>query len=190
VPGGIDPSGLLANLVAGVEVRFDGVPAPLFYVQDQQINAQAPYTLAGAYTTHVDVRVQGKSVGPIDLPVAQTCPALLPLIANPDGSPNGDTAPVAAGAVLTLYATGEGLTDGSNISGQPAGVPLAHPLAPVAVTIAGVPADVLFAGSAPGLIGVMQLNVRVPGGFLAPGKTSLSLTVGGAAAPSIPLWIK
>ena len=120
----------------------------------------------------------------------RSCPALLPLIVNPDGSPNTDTAPVAAGTVLTLYATGEGLTDGANISGQPAGVPLAHPLAPVVVTIAGIPVDVLFAGRAPGLIGVMQINARVPGGFLAPGKTDLSLTVGATAAPSIPLWLK
>jgi uncharacterized protein (TIGR03437 family) len=114
----------------------------------------------------------------------------LPLIVNPDGSPNSDTAPVAAGAVLTLYATGEGLTDGPNISGQPAGVPPAHPLLPVVVTVAGIPVDILFAGSAPGLIGVMQINARVPGGFLTSGKTDLSLSVGGTAAPSIPLWLK
>jgi uncharacterized protein (TIGR03437 family) len=77
------------------------------------------------------------------------------------------------------------------VAGKPAAPPLACPLQPVSVTIAGIPAEVLFAGSAPGLIGVMQINARVPGGgFLAPGKTSLSLTVGGAAAPSIPIWLR
>jgi uncharacterized protein (TIGR03437 family) len=190
VPGGIDATGLLANLVAGVEVRFDGVPAPLFYVQNQQINAQAPYTIAGAASTHVEVRVRGKSAGTIDLPVAAASPALLPVITNQDGSPNGDTAPAPPGSVLTLYATGEGVTDGANIAGQPAGVPLARPLLPVTVTIAGIPVDVLFAGSAPGMVGMLQINARVPSGFLAPGKTDLALTVGGTAATAIAVWLK
>jgi uncharacterized protein (TIGR03437 family) len=190
VPGNLESTGLLANLVAGVEVRFDNVPVPLFYVQNQQINAQAPYTLAGASATHIEVRVQGESAGSIDLPVSPASPALLPVILNPDGSTNGEAAPVAAGAILTLYATGEGLNDGSNIAGRPAGVPLAHPLLPVVLTVAGIPMDVLFAGSAPGQIGVMQINVRIPGGFLSPGKTDLSLTVGGIAAPAIPIWLK
>jgi uncharacterized protein (TIGR03437 family) len=190
VPGGIDPSGLLSNLVAGVEVRFDKVPAPLFYVQNEQINVQVPYTVAGSANTHVEVRVQGRSAGVTDLPVAVAIPALLPVIVNQDGSPNSDSAPAPPGSVLTLYATGEGLTDGANVAGQPAAIPLARPLLPVAVTIAGIPVDVLFAGSAPGLVGMMQVNARVPGGFLAPGRTEVALTVGGTAAPAVSVWLK
>jgi uncharacterized protein (TIGR03437 family) len=190
VPGAIDTTGLLANLVAGVEVRFDNVPAPLFYVQNQQINAQVPYTLSGASTTHIEVRVNAKSVASTDLPVAAASPALLPSIVNQDGSPNGETSPAPSGTVLTLYATGEGVTDGANIAGKPATSPLAKPLLPVALTIAGLPVELLFAGSAPGQIGVMQLNARVPGGFLAPGRTDINLTVGGTAAPSVSVWIR
>ena len=190
VPGTIDTTGLLANLVAGVEVRFDNVPAPLFYVQNQQINAQVPYTLSGASTTHIEVRVNAKSVASTDLPVAAASPALLPSIVNQDGSPNGETSPAPSGTVLTLYATGEGVTDGANIAGKPATSPLAKPLLPVALTIAGLPVELLFAGSAPGQIGVMQLNARVPGGFLAPGRTDINLTVGGTAAPSVSVWIR
>jgi uncharacterized protein (TIGR03437 family) len=190
VPGGMDANGLLANLVSGVDVRFDNIPAPLFYVQHEQINAQVPYTIAGVASTHIDVRLQGKSVTAIDLPVSAANPALLPVIVNQDGSPNSDSSPASAGTVLTVYATGEGMTDGANLAGKPAAAPLSHPLLPVTVTIAGVPVDVLFAGSAPGLIGVMQINARVPGGFLAPGKTDLALTVGGASGPAITVWVK
>jgi uncharacterized protein (TIGR03437 family) len=112
------------------------------------------------------------------------------MIVNQSGSVNSDSDPAQQGALLTLYATGEGLTDGANNTGQPAGTPLAHPRLPVTLTIAGLQAEVLFAGSAPGLIGVMQINARVPAGFLAPGKTDVALTVGGIAAPLVQLWLK
>jgi uncharacterized protein (TIGR03437 family) len=190
VPGGIDSTGLLANLVAGVEVRFDHVPAPLFYVQNQQINAQAPYSIAGAGSTHMEVRVQSKVVGAADLPVAAAAPALLPVITNQDGSPNSETSPASPGTVLTVYATGEGMTDGADIAGRVASSPLGVPILPVTVTIAGLPVDLLFAGEAPGLVGVMQINARVPGGFLAPGRTEIALTVGGTTAPSVSIWLK
>jgi hypothetical protein len=114
VPGAIDSSGLLSNLVAGVEVRFDHVPAPLFYVQNQQINVQAPYTIAGSANTRgglgpQEERRRHRSTGGCGHP------ALLPVITNQDGSPNSDTPPAPPGSVLTLYATGEGLNEGANI---------------------------------------------------------------------------
>src|SRR5262249_59242546 len=108
MPGGIEAAGLLANLVAGVEVRFDGVPAPLFYVENQQINAQVPYTIAGASTTHIEVRVQGKVVGSADVPVVTANPALLSSIVNPDGTLNGEASPGAAGGVVPTDAAGAG----------------------------------------------------------------------------------
>jgi uncharacterized protein (TIGR03437 family) len=37
---------------------------------------------------------------------------------------------------------------------------------------------VVWAGAAPGLIGVMQLNVRVPAGFLPSGDQAVSLRIG------------
>ena len=190
VPGSLDAAGLLANLVSDAEARFDGVPAPLFYVQAGQVNAQVPYTVSGASTTHLEMRLQGKVRGAVDLPVAAAAPALLPQITNQDGTPNGEGSPAPPATVLTLFATGEGLSDGANLAGKPAALPLASPVLPVTVTIAGVKAEVLFAGSAPGMIGVMQLNVRVPGSFLEPGKADLALTVGGAVAPAIAVWLR
>jgi len=190
VPGSLDASGVLASAVAGVEARFDGVAAPLFYVQGGQINAQVPYTVAGSPSARLEVWFKGKAAGSLDLPVVPAAPALLGLVTNPDGYPNSELDPASSGAVLTLYATGEGLTDGDNVAGKPAAAPLAHPVLPVAVRIAGVPVEVIFAGSAPGTIGVMQINVRVPGGYVAPGKADLVLSVGGAAAPSVSVWLK
>jgi uncharacterized protein (TIGR03437 family) len=190
VTGNFDAAGLLANLVGGVEVRFDGVAAPIFYAQASQINVQVPYTVTAAGVTRLEVWVQGKAAGTLDLPVVAASPALLPLAVNQDGSLNGETAPALRGTVLTFYATGEGLTDGPNITGKAAEAPYPRPRLPVTLAVAGVAAELLFAGSAPGMVGVMQINARIPGGFVAPGQAVVELSVGSAAASAITIWLK
>jgi uncharacterized protein (TIGR03437 family) len=186
----LDPKGVLPATLSGVEVRFDGVAAPIFYAQSGQLNVQVPYTVAGTETVGVEVRYQGKLVGAASVPVAPSAPAMLTLATNPDGSPNTPSAPAARSTWMTFYATGEGLTDGRNVAGIPAQAPYPHPLLPIALTIAGVTAEILYAGSAPDMIGVLQINARVPAGFVAPGETAVLLTVGTVKAPPITIWLK
>ena len=50
----------------------------------------------------------------------------------------------------------------------------------MSLTIGGYTAELLYAGPAPGFAGLMQINARVPAGFLAPGNQSVVLTTGGA----------
>jgi len=73
-------------------------------------------------------------------------------------------APAKPGDVLTLYATGFGLTTPAFEAGQ-----LPDTIAPtvqkVRVTVGGIElgdADVLYAGVTPGLAGVYQVNLRLP----------------------------
>lgn len=188
--GTLDAAGLLSNLVAGVEVRFDGVPAPLFYVQAGQINAQVPYTVAGANSTHIEVRYQARSVGTLDLPVAASAPAFFPVVLNQDGQINSALTPAARGTVVTLYATGEGLTTGANIAGRPAAAPFPAPALPVVLSIGGTSAQLLYAGSAPGFVGLMQLNAVIPGGFVPPGQVPVTLAVGGTTSPILTIWLQ
>jgi uncharacterized protein (TIGR03437 family) len=138
----------------------------------------------------VEVRYQGKLAGAASVPVAPSAPAMLALATNPDGSPNAESAPATRSSWMTFYATGEGLTDGPNVAGKPAQAPYPHPLLPISLTIAGVNADILYAGSAPDMIGVLQINARVPGGFVAPGEAAAALTVGTARAPPVTIWLK
>ena len=93
-------------------------------------------------------------------------------------------------AVLTFYATGEGLTNGSNVSGQAAAVPYPSPLLPVTLTVAGFPAQILYAGSAPGAVGLLQVNARVPAAFIPTGPVAAELAVGSAVAPDLTIWLK
>ena len=161
-----------------------------FYAQSGQINAQVPYGVAGSDASTVAVLYQGKVVGAATVGVAPSAPALLTLATNQDGTVNAQAAPAARGTWMTFYATGEGLTDSGNVAGVPAQAPYPHPLLAISVTIAGVNADILYAGSAPGMIGVMQIDAVVPGGFVAPGETAVALTVGIVQAPPVAIWLK
>jgi len=186
----MDSSGLLANLLADAEVRFDGIPAPLFYAQANQINAQVPYTVAGNANTAIEVFYQGLSVNTATVPVVATAPGIFGTAVNQDGSYNSATNPAPRGTFLTFYATGEGLTNGPNIAGEPAANPYPQPILPVTVTVSGVTAGVAWAGSAPGLVGLLQVNIRVPGGYVPSGAATLELTVGMAVSPDVVIWLQ
>ena len=187
LPGTLDSSGLVANLLGGSEVHFDGVPAPLFYAQAGQINVQAPYTIAGQTSTYVEVLYQGQTVAASNLTVAPAAPAIFPTVLNPDGSWNSAANPAPQGGIVTFFATGEGLTNGSNVAGRTASAPYATPQNPVTVTVGSGAAAVLFAGEAPGLVGMLQVDAQLPTA-LASGPQSLQLTVGAIAAPLLTIW--
>jgi len=52
------------------------------------------------------------------------------------------------------------------------------------VIIGGVPAEVLYAGAAPGQIaGVAQINVKIPM-QIAPGANEVRVTIGGSTSPA------
>lgn len=187
--GTLDSSGFLATEMSGTRVLFDGFPAPLFYAQDTQVNAQIPYEIAGNNSADVEVFFQGVSCGKITLPVAAAAPGIFTggsgsgpaVIINQDGSLNSAANPAASGSVITLYATGEGLGQPPGMDGKPATAPLPKPILPVTLNIGAVPAEILFAGAAPGYSGLMQINTRVPSNA-APGTASLLLRVGTAAS--------
>jgi uncharacterized protein (TIGR03437 family) len=190
VAGAFDAAGLLANSAGGTEVRFGGVSAPVFYAQSGQVTVQVPYGVAQSAATSVEVRYNGQTAGSLIIPVATAVPALFSVATNQDGSPNSQAEPAPPNTVVTLFGTGEGLTDGANLSGQTAATPYAHPHLPVALTVAGVPAQLLFAGSAPGLVGMLQINARLPGGLALSGQATVELTVGAEVSPPIVIWLK
>lgn len=71
--------------------------------------------------------------------------------------------PAEPGEVVATYATGLGPLNGVLASGVPAPAsPLIETLNWPSVTVGGLGAEVLFSGLAPGLVGVNQVDVRVP----------------------------
>ena len=109
------------------------------------------------------------------------CPAAA---LNQDQSVNSEANPASYGSIVTIYATGFGITDPPLNDGQISLDRLPAPWQTVAVELGLEPLEVLYAGQAPGLVaGVMQVNFRLPAaGNQGEGETSLLLRVGQAAA--------
>jgi uncharacterized protein (TIGR03437 family) len=197
VTGNFDASGTLSTTLANVQVLFTGTPvnatpAPLFYVQSNQINAQVPYEMAGQTIAQLQVVYQGATLASMQVPIADANPALFTVsngtgnavVVNQDGSINSDKNPAPRGSIVVLYATGEGQTSLAGLTGQAAQAPFPLPVLPVSLTMAGYAANVLFAGDAPGFVGVMQINAQVPSGFVPTGDLAVVLTVGLYQSPA------
>jgi uncharacterized protein (TIGR03437 family) len=187
VSGKVQASGLLEDLVAETQVLFDGKAAPLYYVQESQINAQVPYRVNDKARTEIEVRYQGVRRASAVVDVARAAPGLFTygdgsgavLAVGEGGSLIVASNPAPAGSLVTLFATGEGQTAPGGVEGKPATLPASRPLLPVALTIGGEIAELLYAGGAPGFIGLFQINARVPA-TLGPGPAPVVLTVGSA----------
>jgi uncharacterized protein (TIGR03437 family) len=185
-----DPEGMLPNQLGGAEARFDGVSAPLLYAQAGQVSVQAPYEIAGRSKTHVEVFYQGKLAAACDLRVVDAAPTFFPVALNENGTSNSPSAPAASGSIVSFFATGTGLTDGVNRSGQSATPPYAKPQLPVQLLIGAKAAELLYVASAPGLVGTVQINARVPGDWAATGATPVELRVGSSLSSPLTLWVQ
>jgi uncharacterized protein (TIGR03437 family) len=192
-------SAMPAFELGGTHVLFDGKLAALFYAGEKQINLQVPYSIAAASNVDVQVIHNGVVRARMNVPVAESVPGLFTAEAgtgqaaalNEDGSYNSAQTPAPRGSVVVLFATGEGKTNPNSVEGRPAGYPLPVPVLPVTVRIGGYPADVVYAGAAPGFSGLLQLNVRVPAGFLAPGIQPATVQIGNAVSqPGVTVALK
>ncbi len=154
-----------------IRVLFDGVPAPLIYVRQDQINAVAPYALSGRFRTLIQVEIGGVRSDPVEVGVVDSAPGLFTI----DGSGNGQAAalnengsinsagnPARPNSIVTVFGTGEGQTIPFGQDGRVIVTDLRRPLLPVNVTVGGVPVEVVYAGSAPSFVsGGLQVNVRL-----------------------------
>lgn len=176
-PAAVVTNGAMATILGGVQVLFDGVAAPLMYVQDAQINVLAPYSLAGKTTVAIQVQYQGNATAPVTMPVSAYSVALFqaaggaPIVLNHDYSQNSQSNPVLRGGTLTLYMTGAGQTSPASVDGQ-VWQTTGGLQAPVVaqVTSYGSAGEVtatipvLYAGPVPTLVsGVQQVNLQLPG---------------------------
>jgi uncharacterized protein (TIGR03437 family) len=100
-----------------------------------------------------------------------------------------DSNPIHPGDILVIYATGLGQSTPAGVTGYPApGSPLSNALTTPTVTLGGVNLPVLWAGLAPGEVGVNQINVTVPGNV--PSGLSLPLTINqGTGTMSVALRV-
>ncbi len=174
----LGPSDSVATMLAGVQVTFDGTPAPILYVKDTQINAITPWELAGKSTTEMCVLYNGNSQ--CETPsVGGAAPGVFitgqdsAIAVNQDGTLNSKTNPAQAGSIVTLYVTGLGAISPVPADGAMVRFPLPALANSIQVAFANAgtnapaipPAELLYAGPAPLEVGGMyQVNVRIPEG--------------------------
>jgi uncharacterized protein (TIGR03437 family) len=201
-PAQLAADGTVATTVAQTQFFFDGVAAPIIYVQAGQSTVMVPYEVGGKSSTQVVASFQGQRSAAFTVPVTKSAPGVFTqdgkqgsiLNANTDGTVtlNTTSARAAAGSTIEVYATGEGQTSPGGVDGVLNNGPvLPQPVLPVFVTIGGKTAQVTYSGAAPqGVAGFLQLNVVIPAG-LAPGAQPLVVQIGTNMSPSIvTVWVK
>ncbi len=169
VTGEADSAGLYPTVIGHTRVTFNGIPAPLLFVSNDQINCVVPHGVAGGKTAQVIVE-RPRLSGLVDrspavtVPVSDTSPAIF--TADQSGSgpgsilntgagtgPNTESNPAPKGTAVTFYSTGAGAwnvayPDGGLVLASRTGIYLGPeflaPLAPVSVTIGGQPARVVL----------------------------------------------
>ena len=190
----VNSSNMFPTSVAGAQVLFDGVPAPLVYAEVNQVSAIVPFEVAGKQQTVVQYQYNAGNgavvSNSVTLPVTASAPAIFAInasgsgpgaILNADYSLNTAANPVAAGSYIQIFATGGGAIVGGAIDGALAPGAGSLVTQPVTATIGGAPANVIYAGPAPGEVnGVLQVDLQVPTG-LASGPQPVVITVGTAA---------
>ena len=195
VAGVPDESGRFSTSLSGVQVLIDGLAAPLLLVQAGQIQGVVPFGAVNGATTQVQYLEQ--SAPPLDAPGADN-PGIFTsngqaAVLNQDGTLNAPANPAKLGSIVSIYSTGMGPLASPIEDGEI--TPLPPPywllLSPPEVTFAGVIANVVWAGAAPGLIaGAMQINAQLPASL--PAGTNLAavpvvLVLPGVASPPAPI---
>ncbi len=133
-----------------VSVTLDGQTARVVYAGAAQILMEVPASLSGHTSTQLKVIADGVSSPALTVPVATASPGIFPgAILNQDNTANNGDNPAAGSTVVQMWGTGLPPADVATVNAK------VHDqwLAPQ------------YAGPAPGVGGVQQVNVLVPAGL-------------------------
>ena len=196
----------LPTTMAQTCVRIGGLLAPLYYVSPAQINAQVP-DIGSSGTGDISVVTNcGASneaaTQPVTMPLAPQAPEFLSWVQNPNGQdsvagffasgtglvgshgliPGVELNPAENNDVIAVYGIGFGPVN----TAIPAGMWTTGPdslIETPTVTFGGQPVSVIYAGLAPFIAGVYQLNIAVPPN-ISSGNQLISIKVNGVTSPS------
>jgi uncharacterized protein (TIGR03437 family) len=171
----------LSSTLGGLTLTAAGQNLPLFYTSGGQVNAQLPAELHTGTVVAVVASTKTSGSGspllavPAVVTIGPTVPSMFSV--NQDGKGqgvivdasnrllDGKQATASAGQTVVIYCTGLGATSPAVPSGQASPSNPAATVTPLPqVTIGGQNATVAFAGLAPTLVGLYQINVTVPAG--------------------------
>lgn len=202
----IGASGLVADSLGGTQVFFDGIPAPLLYAVDGQVNVLVPYGIAASSQVNLQIATNAgaSQTGPLQVvPVQPNVIAVL----NSDGSTNSVLNPAAPGTTVSILVSGAGVLNRSLPDGTIAGSPAPLPALPVQVDFAyscslgfavrKIPCfgnqavTPSYAGAIPGaVVNLLRVDAQVPApSFPGAYGFSIAIRVGSWQSPSFPLYL-
>jgi len=172
-------------------VVVNGAPIPLFYVSGPEIAAQLPNNVSG--NVSMSVLTPGGQSATYYLNVLGTAPSifmtgtagpltgLAAVVRWNNGQLVTPTNPIHPTDYLEIYLAGMGATTPAVAAGMPGpSNPLAMVQTAPLVTLGGASLPVLYAGMAPGEVGVYQVDVYVPGGMPQGLQIPLQISQGGS----------
>jgi uncharacterized protein (TIGR03437 family) len=187
-------------MLGGVQVLVNGTPAPIYYVSQAQISAILPDSISSSGVASIQVNNNGTKSNPVTLFVSDSIPGVFSQTVNGIGLASALHAatgqlvtpgnPAVTGEYIEVFLTGLGAVTPSVKDGA---LGPSNPLSYADVYKSGVLAvyfndydkqvfpqgKVTFAGLAPGLAGLYQLNVQVPAG-VGPGNVYLEIVTDAA----------
>jgi len=159
-------------------VALDGIPVAVLEQQRTRLLILVPPALAGRNVATLNVSIDGSAPASFIVNLADVAPAILPGgVLNLDYSVNNANAPALAGTAFQIFATGLPLN--GTITGRVHDVEIFDPL---------------YAGPAPGAIGIQQVNLQIHSEFLTfqtfvyvcgqvPGGSRI-------CSPAVPIWLQ
>lgn len=179
----------LPTTLLNTSVLVNGEAAPLFYVDQGQIDVQMPWDITGGALATVIVK-NGTAVSnaaAVFVPATGT-PGISvygnnrAVVVNANGSVNSTSAGASVGDEVVVYFTGGGPVQaaGKLVSGTAAPSGLSPLSGTNSITVNGVAAKVAYIGLTPGSIGLYQANFFVP--QVAKGSYPLVITIAGQSS--------
>ena len=191
----------LSTTLVDTTVTVAGIPLPLYYVSDTQVNAVVPYALSSnSLNAPLQILVQrGNTLSqPVYVTVATAEPAVLGTPGTITDYPSNYPAnpyytvsasmPAHAGDTILLYCLGLGaVTPPVADGGLPTGISDA---APIKMMIGDQTATVSYQVLSPQFPGLYQVTAVIPSGVTTGNSVPVTITAGGQTSPPIQLPVQ
>ena len=179
--------GKVVTTLGGASATINNIPVPMLYSTPIQIGVQIPFELAGQISATILVTVGDHTSEPSTIFLDEFGPGVFTLSQDGLGAavvlhqdevtPVTESNPAHPTEFVVLYGTGLGALDPPLETGVASTIN--RTASTVTVTIDGIPAEVPFAGAAPGFVGLNQLNVKIPASTRIASNIPLVVSVGG-----------
>jgi uncharacterized protein (TIGR03437 family) len=197
----LDANGVISNSLAGTQISFNGIPAPLIYASGSQVNVLVPYELSAGQPVAMRISTSTGSSQTGALQVVPVQPNVLAVL-NSDGIVNSMANPAARGSALSILVSGAGALNTSLPDGTLAASPAPAPALPVQVRLSCLdsigpwPVGTMqtitpaYAGGIPGMvIDMLRVDMQQPATAPTAVGCMVAVQVGSAFSPPASLYL-